>query len=85
MQLLYKKLTQTQMIVIGYVLIILLGSIFLMLPISSREGVGTPFLDALFTSTSSACVTGLIVVDTWTHWSLFGQVVILVLIQIGGM
>lgn len=85
MQLLYKKLTQTQMIVIGYVLIILLGSIFLMLPISSREGVVTPFLDAVFTSTSSACVTGLVVVDTWTHWSLFGQVVILVLIQIGGM
>lgn len=85
MQLLYKKLTQTQMIVIGYVLIILLGSIFLMLPISSREGVFTPFLDAVFTSTSSACVTGLVVVDTWTHWSLFGQVVILILIQIGGM
>lgn len=85
MQLFYKKLTQTQMIVFGYALIILLGSILLMLPISSRMREFTPFLDALFTSTSSACVTGLVVADTWTHWSLFGQVVILILIQIGGM
>ena len=85
MQLFYKRLTQTQMIVIGFALIILTGSILLMLPISSRGREFTSFLDALFTATSSACVTGLIVADTWTHWSLFGQVIILILIQIGGM
>ena len=85
MKLLYKKMTQTQMIVFGFTIIIFIGSILLMLPISSREQVVTPFPDTLFTATSAACVTGLVVVDTWTHWSLFGQVVILILIQIGGM
>lgn len=85
MRLLYKRMTQTQMIVFGYTLIILAGSILLMLPLSSRENVVTPFLDTLFTATSAACVTGLVVVDTWTHWSLFGQMIILILIQIGGM
>lgn len=85
MRLLYKRLTQTQMIVVGFILIISIGSILLMLPVSSREGVVTPFPDTLFTATSAACVTGLVVVDTWTHWSLFGQIVILTLIQIGGM
>lgn len=81
----YKKLTQTQMIVVGYILIILTGSILLMLPISSREGMMTSFLESLFTATSAACVTGLVVVDTWTHWSLFGQIIVLILIQVGGM
>ena len=85
MKLFYKKLTQTQMIVFGYILIILTGSILLMLPVSSRDAVWTSFADTLFTSTSAACVTGLVVVDTWQHWSLLGQVIILVLIQIGGM
>ena len=85
MGLLYKKLTQTQLIVFGYTLIILAGSILLMLPLSSRENVITPFADTLFTATSAACVTGLVVVDTWTHWSIFGQIIILILIQIGGM
>lgn len=85
MKFFYKKLTQTQMIVFGYMLIILAGSILLMLPVSSRDAVWTSFADSLFTSTSAACVTGLVVVDTWQHWSLFGQVIILILIQIGGM
>jgi len=85
MNILYKKLTQTQIIVIGYLLIILMGSLFLMLPISSRSGEVTSFGDALFTATSAACVTGLVVRDTWYHWSLFGQVVVLALIQVGGM
>ncbi|XCP86526.1 TrkH family potassium uptake protein [Roseburia hominis] len=85
MNILYKKLTQTQIIVIGYLLIILAGSLLLMLPVSSRGRVVTPFGDTLFTATSAACVTGLVVRDTWHHWSLFGQVVILGLIQIGGM
>ena len=81
----YKKLTQTQMIVGGFLMVILTGSLLLMLPFASREGVVTPFHVTLFTATSASCVTGLVVVDTWTHWSLFGQIVILILIQIGGM
>lgn len=80
-----KKMTQTQMIAAGYICIILTGSLLLMLPFSSRTNEMTPFLDALFTATSASCVTGLVVVDTWTHWSFFGQFVILLLIQVGGM
>jgi trk system potassium uptake protein TrkH len=63
----------------------LFGGILLSLPIASRSGGWTPPLDALFTSTSAACVTGLVLYDTWTHWSLFGQIVILSLFQIGGI
>ena len=62
-------MTQTQMIVVGYLLLILLGSILLMLPVSSRDGNMTSFADALFTSTSASCVTGLVVQDTYLHWS----------------
>ena len=61
------------------------GTFFLMLPISSRDGTFTPFMTALFTATSASCVTGLILVDTYTHWSVFGQLVLLALIQIGGL
>lgn len=85
MNLISKKLTQTQMIVIGYLLIILLGTMLLMLPVSTKSGEVTPFLDALFTSTSASCVTGLVIADTSQNWSLFGQSVILCLIQIGGL
>ena len=85
MTVIYKKMTQTQMIVVGYLLLILLGSILLMLPVSSRDGSMTSFADALFTSTSASCVTGLVVQDTYLHWSFFGQLIILILIQIGGM
>ena len=85
MTVIYKKMTQTQMIVVGYLLLILLGSILLMLPVSSRDGNMTSFADALFTSTSASCVTGLVVQDTYLHWSFFGQLIILFLIQIGGM
>ena len=63
----------------------LLGSLLLMLPIATKSGQCTSFLDALFTATSAVCVTGLVVNDTATYWSLFGQGVILLLIQIGGM
>jgi trk system potassium uptake protein TrkH len=63
---------------------VLIGTAALMLPISHAEGTGVPFLVALFTATSAICVTGLIVVDTPTYWSGFGQVVILALFQIGG-
>ena len=69
MTVIYKKMTQTQMIVVGYLLLILLGSILLMLPVSSRDGNMTSFADALFTSTSASCVTGLVVQDTYLHWS----------------
>ena len=64
---------------------ILLGTFLLMLPFSSRAGVATPFSDALFTATSAVCVTGLVVYDTAAYWSVFGQTVIIILIQIGGM
>lgn len=80
-----RKLTSFQIIILGFSGVILLGTFLLMLPISSREGLATPFGDALFTSTSAVCVTGLVVHDTASYWSIFGQCVLLVLIQIGGM
>ncbi len=79
------KLSSFQVILLGFAAVILIGAFLLMLPISSKEGVVTPFSDALFTSTSAVCVTGLIVQDTATYWSYFGQAIILILIQIGGM
>lgn len=80
-----KKLTSFQVIILGFLGVILLGTFLLMLPISSREKIKTPFFDAWFTSTSAVCVTGLVVHDTAGYWSSFGQFVILLLIQIGGM
>ena len=80
-----KPLNSFQIIVLGFAGVILAGALLLMLPVSSATHCVTPFLNALFTSTTSVCVTGLIVVDTGTYWSVFGQAVILVLIQIGGM
>ncbi len=80
-----KRLTQTQYIAAGFILIILAGTILLTLPVASRDRNWTGFLDALFTATSSTCVTGLVVFDTYSHWSLLGQLVILLLIQVGGL
>ncbi len=80
-----KRLSSFQIIILGFVGVILLGALLLMLPISTRAGVVTPFNQTLFTSTSAVCVTGLIVQDTATHWSLFGQIIILALIQVGGL
>lgn len=80
-----KSMTSFQVIIISFLGLILIGALLLMLPVSSRERVVTPFSDALFTAVSSTCVTGLIVKDTATYWSLFGQFVIIILIQIGGM
>ena len=74
-----------QKIIFGFAALILFGAFMLMLPISGDGQVPTPFLDALFTSTSASCVTGLVVYDTATHWSLFGQAIILFLIQVGGL
>lgn len=81
----YKKLTQTQMIAIGFLIIILSGTLLLMLPAASRSGKSAGFLNSLFTATSASCVTGLVVGDTFQTWTLFGQIVILVMIQIGGL
>lgn len=79
------KLSYTQIIALGTFIIILFGSILLSLPIASRSGEATPFLNSFFTAASATCVTGLVIYDTYTHWSIFGQFVILVLIQIGGL
>lgn len=80
-----KALSVVRYLALGYFIVILTGSILLTLPIASQKNVWTPFIDALFTATSAVCVTGLVVVDTGTHWSFFGQVVIISLIQIGGL
>ncbi|MCI5873172.1 MAG: TrkH family potassium uptake protein [Clostridiales bacterium] len=80
-----KNLSGMQLIAFGFFLLILCGALLLMLPISSRNGSATPFMTALFTATSATCVTGLILADTYTQWSTFGQIVILSLIQIGGL
>lgn len=80
-----KELTPTQIIASGFFVCIIIGSLLLALPISSGSGEWTPYVDALFTSTSATCVTGLTTVNTLEHWSLFGQLVILILIQIGGL
>lgn len=80
-----KHLTSFQMIILGFAGVILLGTLLLMLPVSSADGIVTPFDEALFTSTSAVCVTGLVVQDTGSYWSGFGQTVILILIQTGGL
>lgn len=80
-----RRLTSWQFIALGYLTVILIGCFLLMLPISSRDRSWTFFLPSLFTSVSATCVTGLAVFDTSIHWSIFGQIVILALIQIGGI
>lgn len=80
-----KRLSSFQTIILGFAAVILLGAFLLMLPISSQQRIITPFHDALFTSTSAVCVTGLVVRDTASYWSAFGQTILLILIQIGGM
>ncbi|HHT09658.1 MAG TPA: hypothetical protein GX009_05005, partial [Candidatus Atribacteria bacterium] len=74
-----------QIILLGYITVILLGSLILMLPAMTAPGKDLTFIDAVFTSTSAICVTGLTVVDTATFFSFWGQIVILVLIQCGGL
>ncbi len=80
-----RKLTSFQVIIAGFMGVILLGSLFLALPVSSCDGIPVPYGDALFTAVSAVCVTGLVVRDTATAWSVFGQAVILVLIQVGAL
>lgn len=80
-----RSISYTRIIALSFVAVILVGSILLSLPISSAHGASTPYTDALFTASSSVCVTGLVVYDTYSYWSLFGKCVILALIQIGGL
>ena len=80
-----KKLGSAKIIPLSFLVAILIGTILLMLPVSSADGTGADFVTALFTSTTSICVTGLVVVDTFAKWSLFGKIVILILIQLGGL
>lgn len=79
------RLAVPQILALGYMGVILLGSFLLSLPISAKSGEWTPFINSLFTATSATCVTGLIAYDTFMHWTLFGQIVIILLIQTGGL
>ena len=80
-----KHISAFKIIIFGFLSTILIGAFILSMPISSASGTFTPFNEALFTSTSAVCVTGLIVQDTATYWSTFGHIIILLLIQIGGL
>ena len=80
-----KKLSPAHTIPISFLITILVGALLLMLPFSSANGKFTDFLTSLFTATTSVCVTGLVVVDTYAHWSFFGQLIILILVQMGGL
>ena len=79
------SLSTTQIIMLSFLLVIALGSVLLALPISAADGQAVPYIDALFTATTATCVTGLVTVTTATAWSTFGHVVILILIQVGGL
>ena len=79
------RIAPERLIPLSFLIAIFLGTLLLMLPFATAEGESTGILTALFTATTSVCVTGLVVVDTYAHWSLFGQMVILLLIQIGGL
>ena len=79
------QFSSARIILFGFIIMIFLGASILSLPVSSRSGEFTPFIDALFTATSASCVTGLIVYDTATHWSLFGKIIIIAMIQCGGL
>lgn len=85
MRLIPKRMSSFQIIIVGFILLILIGAFLLMLPIASNTPNGASFEDALFTATSASCVTGLVVQDTGTYWTGFGHFIILFLIQIGGL
>lgn len=80
-----KRINPARRIAAGFIIIILAGAFLLSLPFSSRSGEATPFIESLFTSVSATCVTGLVIYDTYQHWSFFGQLVLLALIQTGGL
>ncbi|WP_423243540.1 TrkH family potassium uptake protein [Anaerophilus nitritogenes] len=79
------QLDPSQILVLGFLIVIMIGAILLNLPIASRNGQSVGFINAFFTATSAVCVTGLVVVDTGTHWTVFGQTIIILLIQVGGL
>ena len=79
------RIKSAQLIPMSFLAAILVGTFVLMLPVSTADGMGTDLVTALFTATTSICVTGLVVVDTFQYWSLFGKVFILILIQAGGL
>ena len=79
------KSSYIRLIAVGFLCLILIGTFLLSLPIATRSEQGMKWIDTLFTATSATCVTGLIVADTYTNWTLFGQIVIISLIQIGGL
>lgn len=80
-----RGLSTTQIIACGFLISMIIGMVLLMLPVSSKDGTFTNPVDALFTATTSVCVTGLTTVSTAEHWSVFGQIVIMILIQFGGL
>lgn len=80
-----KRESPARTLVLGFLIIIAVGTLLLCLPAASKSGKFTSIFDCLFTATSAACVTGLVVVDTWAYWSIFGQIVIALLIQVGGL
>ena len=80
-----ERISPSQIIILGYFLLIVCGTGLLMLPFTTKDGAGPGFGDALFTATSAITVTGLVVHDTVRYWSLFGQIIILLLIQVGGL
>ncbi len=80
-----RKINESQVLALGFLLVILLGAALLRLPIASRDRVPIPWIDAIFTASSATCVTGLVVYDTYTQFTLFGQTVIILLIQVGGL
>ena len=82
---LQSRLSTTHIIMLSFLMVILLGSVLLALPVSAANGRPVPFLDALFTATTATCVTGLVTLPTVSTWSVFGQAVILILIQVGGL
>ena len=77
-----RQLTSFRIIIFGFLAVIIVGSFLLMLPMATVDRKGASFVEAIFTSTSACCVTGLVVVPTFSHWSLFGKMVILFLIQL---
>ena len=79
------RLSTTHIILLSFLALILMGSLLLSLPISAANGISVPYTDALFTATTSVCVTGLVTLPTASTWSIFGQAVILLLIQVGGL
>lgn len=80
-----KAISYPALIAFGYFILIMFGTVFLLMPFASRDGVSAGFVDAFFTATSASCVTGLVIADTFAKWTLFGQIIILILIQIGGL